>query len=80
MYPDKIVPVLIITSANHNPKITVEKYVKKINDKSICDFQTKPNSNYWSTVKEDILNFIENANSKPRKEEEADNTLKYNGD
>lgn len=66
MYPDKFIPVLIITSANHNPKITVEKYVAKINDKSICDFQTKPYRNDWNTVQENILNFINNAESKPR--------------
>ncbi|MDX8340035.1 hypothetical protein SLH46_12615 [Draconibacterium sp. IB214405] len=79
MYPDKIIPVLIITSANYNPRITVENYVKEINDSSLCNFQTKPYRNDWSKVKEHILNFISNANSKSRKEEDIDNTLKYNG-
>lgn len=66
MYPDKIIPVLFITSANHSPKINVENYVAKINDRSICDFQTKPNIKEWHTVKDKITLFINNAKSKPR--------------
>lgn len=69
MYPYKIIPVLFITSANYSPKIKVENYVAKINDKSICDFQTKPNKKEWHTVKDKITNFIISAKSKPRTEE-----------
>jgi hypothetical protein len=66
MYPDKIIPVLFITSANHSPKINVEDYVSKVNDKSICDFQTKPNKKDWLIVKDKIISFITNSQSKPR--------------
>jgi hypothetical protein len=70
MYPENIVPVLFITSANHNDKLDVENYVKKVNDKTICDYQTKPDSDDWRRVQNDIIKFINNAQSKPRKEEQ----------
>ena len=66
MYPDKIIPVLFITSVNHNDKLDVEDYVKKVNDKTICDYQTKPDSDDWNRVKNDIINFINSAKSKQR--------------
>lgn len=69
IYPDKIIPVLFITNANHSPKIKIENYVSNINDKSICDFQTKPNKKDWFSVKDNITNFIKNAKSKLRSEE-----------
>jgi hypothetical protein len=65
MYPDKAIPVLFITNANHSPKIRVENYIAKINDKTICDFQTKPNKKDWYTVKDKITDFINTAKSKP---------------
>lgn len=72
IYPDKIIPVLFITSANHTAKIRVEDHVKEINDKSICDSQTKPSRNDWHMIKENVIGFIINAKSRPRKEQETD--------
>lgn len=61
MYPDFFIPVLFITSANHSDKLDVEEYVNKVDDKTICDFQTKPYSNDWQRVQENILRFISKA-------------------
>jgi len=68
MYPDKIIPVLFITSVNYDDKLNVEDYVKKTNDKTICDYQTKPNSNGWNRVQDSVRHFIDNAQLKPRKQ------------
>lgn len=73
IYPNKIIPVLFITSADYSPKLDVEEYVKKINDVTICNCQTKPNTNEWHRVKDDIINFIKNSQSKPRIEKKDKN-------
>jgi len=75
MYPDKIIPVMFITSASRTPRVKVDNYVTKINDKSICDFQTKPNKRDWHLpiVENKILNFIKNAKSKPREKTKSKN-------
>jgi hypothetical protein len=75
MYPDKIIPVMFITSSSRTPRVKVDNYVTKINDKSICDFQTKPNKKDWHLpiVENKILNFIENAKSIPRQKTKGKN-------
>jgi len=60
---NKPVPTLFITNANGTSKLDVEEYVENINNKSICDFQTKPDPNDWNRIKKPINDFINKAYS-----------------
>jgi len=68
MYPDKDIPVLFITRETGNPRLNAEDCVNEINDETICKCQTKPDTDDWHRVQEDIKNFIKNARSRPRLE------------
>jgi len=66
MYLDKIIPVLFITSANRGDLRNVMDYVNSINDTTICNYMIKPDHNNWNSVQNEITDFINNAQSKPR--------------
>jgi hypothetical protein len=66
LYKNKRIPTFFITAAEGTNLARVQRYCEKdINDKNICHFRPKPDE--WNDIefKNDIIDFIKNAQSKP---------------
>jgi len=70
LYKDRLVPSLFITAAEGTDLSRVQDHCEEeINDKQICRFRPKPDK--WNDVdfEKYIINFIKNAQSKPKTEQ-----------
>ena len=69
LYKNKRVPSFFITNAEGTNLIRVQDYCEEIDDKTLCHFKPKPDE--WNEIqfKKDIIEFIENAQSKPQIEQ-----------
>jgi hypothetical protein len=66
LYKNKKVPSLFITATEGTNLIMVQDYCEGIGDKTLCHFKPKPSK--WDEIqfKKGIIEFIENAQSKPQ--------------
>jgi CheY-like chemotaxis protein len=58
IHPNRQIPVLIITGAHHSPLKQVEDFVRKGDDPRMYSHCTKPDSDRWDTVRDEIVRFI----------------------